>query len=338
MDAQAHLLSLGWAGPGHALDSYKQKGKRGLAYNPSAGSSIPTFANGLVKPILASQKKNNFGIGKKAHEPAKGNEWWLKGFETALSNMKKGETSETATPEIPGESGRGSGAGSGYMGKHEGLYGFFVKGTQMEGTMLQDDTEDVPNPLNVARSKTGKKRKSDTFDGSGDSRSETARPSESIEFRKKSKSKDGTKDFEQVSDFLALRDKEEKRRQRGAKPGALEEFQQMGQFLEIRSKKTNKTERHADFSTARMEIDLDKPELEEARQRLRKAEKVARNAQTSRGSSDKENTWTTLTSKTATEPSGGEGGIDETLAARAARRAERKGRKAVERQGKQSRP
>ena len=68
MNAEAHLISLGWAGPGNALNSHikAHKGRGGL---------------GLTKPLLVSQKKNTFGIGKKVHEPASGNDWWLKGFE-----------------------------------------------------------------------------------------------------------------------------------------------------------------------------------------------------------------------------------------------------------------
>lgn len=137
MDAHAHLLSLGWAGPGHSLDSRPQlqhKGRRGLAYDPSNNNSNSNSNNngrGLVKPLLVSQKKNSFGVGKRTHEPAAGNEWWLKGFENALSNIGKnnssGATSGTATPESPSTAVDG--------GKHSGLYGFFVKGQQMEGTI-----------------------------------------------------------------------------------------------------------------------------------------------------------------------------------------------------------
>ena len=73
MDAHAHLLSLGWAGPGHSLDSrplLQHKGRHGLAYEPSQRKST---GRGLVKPLLVSQKKNGFGVGKKAYEPAAGN-------------------------------------------------------------------------------------------------------------------------------------------------------------------------------------------------------------------------------------------------------------------------
>src|SRR5271170_6521479 len=125
MDAQAHLLSLGWAGPGHSLDSRPHKGRRGLAYDPN---QVHNTGNGLIKPLLVSQKKNTFGIGKKAHEPAAGNEWWLKGFEVALGNIGKSDgerTSGTATPLDT----------SGYRGKHAGLYQFFVRGGEIEGTI-----------------------------------------------------------------------------------------------------------------------------------------------------------------------------------------------------------
>src|SRR5882757_935536 len=146
MDAHAHLLSLGWAGPGHSLDSkpYQQKGHRGLAYDPA---KVGNNGNGLVKPLSISQRKGRFGIGKKAHEPQAGNEWWLKGFENALGNIGKSESersSGTATPVVNDYTG----------GKHGGLYSFFVKGQEMEGTIGK--LEEIK--------RSSKKRKSDMFD------------------------------------------------------------------------------------------------------------------------------------------------------------------------------
>lgn len=123
MNASALLTSQGWLGPGHALDSrltdygaqkYKQKGHRGLCDSTTEG-------NGLVKPLLISQRGNaRHGIGRKSHEPASGNEWWLKGFASALANVGKEEGERSYVPKDL---------------KHTGLYGYFVAGKVMEGTM-----------------------------------------------------------------------------------------------------------------------------------------------------------------------------------------------------------
>jgi nucleolar protein TMA23 len=255
MDAHAHLLSLGWAGPGHSLDSRPHKGRRGLAYDPKQAQNT---GNGLIKPLLISQKKNTFGIGKKAHEPAAGNEWWLKGFETALSNVGKSEserTSGTATPEL-------SRPVNGVTGKHVGLYGFFVK--------RKSDALDSHVEL------------SDSSDGG--ERSTETRP------RKKRKSKEGTEDFEQVGAFLQARDKDEKRRQRKQKADALEEFQQVGEFFEARSSRRKLS------PTASPHIDTSKPiedvtaqgaeDTEQERRRRRKERNAAKAAKALRAASD----------------------------------------------------
>jgi nucleolar protein TMA23 len=278
MDAHAHLLSLGWAGPGHSLDSRPHKGRRGLAYDPKQAQNT---GNGLIKPLLISQKKNTFGIGKKAHEPAAGNEWWLKGFETALSNVGKSEserTSGTATPEL-------SRPVNGVTGKHVGLYGFFVKGGEMEGTIGLEAGEEYA-------STTRKKRKSDALDShvelsdssDGGERSTETRP------RKKRKSKEGTEDFEQVGAFLQARDKDEKRRQRKQKADALEEFQQVGEFFEARSSRRKLS------PTASPHIDTSKPiedvtaqgaeDTEQERRRRRKERNAAKAAKALRAASD----------------------------------------------------
>jgi hypothetical protein len=219
MDAHAHLLSLGWAGPGHALDSrpskgYKQTGKRGLDYNPKQATNTGV---GLVKPLMISQRRERFGIGKKdpKHEPAAGNEWWLKGFETALGNIGKSESerSGTATPVM----GQGNGNGNGQ--KHAGLYAFFVKGQQMEGTIGEELL------------RRGRKRKSDQISSS---------TSDDEEQEENEKPKDGTDAFAQAAAFMNVRDRDEKRRRKADKAGALEEFQQVTQFFEARSERKEK--------------------------------------------------------------------------------------------------
>lgn len=258
MDAHAHLLSLGWAGPGHALDSrpnkaYKQQGKQGLDYSPK---QVTNTGVGLVKPLMISQRKDRLGIGRKdpKHEPAAGNEWWLKGFETALGNIGKSESerSGTATPIQALVN----------VQRHEGLYGFFVKGQQMEGTIGEELL------------RRSRKRKSDQMSNSTseDDHEGTAMP------------KDETEDFAQAAAFMAVRDKDEKRRRRAEKAGALEEFQQATQFFEARSskKKKRKSQEEVEKTESPDLVDMSGPESEETkearrdRRRKRKEQKAAR--------------------------------------------------------------
>ena len=201
MDAQAHLLSLGWAGPGHPLhpSAYKQKGRSGLAFDPTAAKttfSQKTYpSNGLIKPLLVSQKQGNLGVGRRAHEPQAGNEWWLKGFERALGDVGKSESersSGTATPvTIPANSG-----------KFGALYTFFVKGGEMEGTIEEME-------------KRGKKRKSDVLDEE--------------------------KEFADVAAFIAVRDKDEKRSKRRVKESVEDQFKAVEAFMELRDGKPKRS-------------------------------------------------------------------------------------------------
>lgn len=322
MDAHAHLLSLGWAGPGHSLDSRPHKGRRGLAYDPK---QVHNTGSGLIKPLLISQKKNTLGIGKKAHEPAAGNEWWLKGFETALSNVGKSEserTSGTATPEL----GRPA---NGYVGRHMGLYGFFVKGGDMEGTIGLDG----PKEFTLTRRK---KRKSDGLDskeGSPNSSDGEKRPTEP---RRKRKSKEGTEEFEQVGAFLQARDKDEKRRRRKQKADALEEFQQVGEFFEARSsrrKASTSANPHIDTSKSAedvtAEVSDDGGEERRRRRKERKAAKMAK-ALEMQATSDAEIAPTPTTTN-AEDDQRKEENADDAPIEKAARKTEKKRRKKLER-------
>ena len=269
MDAHAHLLSLGWAGPGHSLDSKPQRGRRGLAYDPKTVTSANT-GNGLVTPLLISQKRNTFGVGKKAHEPAAGNEWWLKGLEAALSNIGKSgseRTSGAATPNPGGSKTR-------FGGKQEGLYGFFVKGQEMVGTI---DT----SKIDAEQRGTKTKRKSDALEEN------ISEPSDQEDQKRKqppkSKSTDDVAEFEQVGAFIGTRDRDEKRRRRKSRAIELVEFQQVGEFFQVAADMKRKT--HG----AEAQVNLIQPlsgtapsageeVSKEERRRQRKAEKAAKRA------------------------------------------------------------
>ena len=281
MDAHAHLLSLGWAGPGHSLDSHPHKGRHGLAYDPR---HVQSNGNGLVKPLLISQKKNTLGVGRKAHEPAAGNEWWLKGFEIALSNIGKSEserTSGTATPELGAKR---------HEGKHAGLYGFFVSGGEMEGTIKKD----VKGGERVRRRK---KRKSDVLEGRDSHESHTdsdattlgrdSSPADQNFVEAKSwktrNSKDGTVDFENVAKFLEVRDRDEKRRRRKERANAIEEFEQFGAFFEARVDRKDRSNPDSEdaVSTGPVEVENRAVMTAEERRQRRKKRKAARKAKAS---------------------------------------------------------
>ncbi|KAI1610165.1 hypothetical protein EDD37DRAFT_615922 [Exophiala viscosa] len=284
MDAHAHLLSLGWAGPGHSLDSqpYKQKGHRGLAYDPA---KVGNNGVGLVKPLLVSQRKGRLGIGKKAHEPQAGNEWWLKGFESALGNIGKTESersSGTSTPVVHEYTTR----------KHSGLYTFFIKGQQMEGTLGKLEE--------LKRSST--KRKSDVFE-----------TDDGVSSKKKKQKTDPATEFETVGEYIALRDKDEKRRDRTEKPSPVEEFKQVSEYLEARSdkkkRKRNSEVQDAETSTPVIE-DQHGETKEQRRERRRKRKEEKERQRQEEGGQVADSTET------------------EDAAVKAARRAERKKRKA----------
>jgi nucleolar protein TMA23 len=320
MDAHAHLLSLGWAGPGHSLDSRPHKGRRGLAYDPNQAQNN---GNGLIKPLLISQKKNTFGIGKQAHEPAAGNQWWLKGFETALSNVGKSEserTSGTATPEL----GRST---NGYIGKHVGLYRFFVKGGEMEGTIGLDAREEKT-------SKMWKKRKSDALDTHGESSASSEGEERATERRTRNKrqSEEGTEEFEQIGVFLQARDKDEKRRRRKQKADALVEFRQASEFFEARSARRKASPSgcaHIDTSKT-VDSKAEITEDTEDRRRRRRERKAAKAANAMHAASDGENASGPAIANFEDDQRL-EKKVDDTSIARAARKSKKKRRKELER-------
>ena len=216
MDTQSYLMSLGWAGPGHPLhpDAYKHKGHRGLAYNPKDAQ----LANGLIKPLLASKKDNTLGLGRRAHEPQKGNDWWLKGFERALGDVGKSESERSSGVSTPVNF---------YEGKHTGLYNYFKKGEMIEGTIGKDGKV------------RGRKRKSDAF-SSDDEQSQST------------KENAGTQ-FEQMAAFLVVRDKDEKRLPRSVKSTPQEDFESAKEFFGARDR--DKKRRQSPEKTSNSDIE-----------------------------------------------------------------------------------
>lgn len=283
MNASALLTSQGWLGPGHALDTrltdygaqtYKQKGHRGLAYDPQAqNSSTQTSGiatgNGLVRPLLISQRHGlKHGIGKKVHEPASGNEWWLKGFASALANVGKSE-SERSSAVSSGTSTPRTGTTNGYVGKHSGLYNYFTSGTVMKGTIESSEQQD-PETTNSR----GKKRKSDVLEESNDTT--TADPLAVSPVKRPQ----NAKELESSIPYLTERDRSRKKAGKHAKSSDIEAFALVGEFLGVTKdipKTSNKTNGYHDEDETR-DPDLQEPteetkEERRARRRRRKEER-----------------------------------------------------------------
>ena len=127
MNAQAHLVAQGWAGPGHSLPS-------------SSGS-------GLSRPLLVAQKQNNLGVGKKKFDLA--DQWWLRAFDDSLKGIKSTVDAKTESrngeaeirvvqTRIGGELDIVQRGGGKWAGR-ESLYGRFVKGEILGGTFEERD-------------------------------------------------------------------------------------------------------------------------------------------------------------------------------------------------------
>lgn len=298
MNASALLTSQGWLGPGHALDTrltdygaqtYKQKGHRGLAYDPSAqNSSTQTSGiatgNGLVRPLLISQRHGlKHGIGKKAHEPASGNEWWLKGFASALANVGKSE-SERSSAVSSGTSTPRHGPTNGYVGKHSGLYNYFTSGTVMKGTIESAEQQELERKKQeqyetsseTSKSKRGKKRKSDVLDEESNDITKAANPLAVSPVKRPQTAKD----LESSIPYLTERDKSRKKAHKHAKSSDIEAFALVGEFLGVSketSKNNNKTNGyHGEDGTKDTDVQDTREETKEerrARRRRRKEEK-----------------------------------------------------------------
>ena len=125
MDTTAYLTRHGWLGDGHSL-------------HPSG--------NGIKKPLLVSQKTNVLGIGKKQHD-AQADQWWARAFDATLKDLNVG---------VDGAIGKVEKATFGAGAKQlqtvrrigakwaagGGLYGAFVRGQRLEGTITPEITEE----------------------------------------------------------------------------------------------------------------------------------------------------------------------------------------------------
>ena len=103
MDASGYLKKHGWQGSGHSLDG---------------------TGRGLKKPLLVSKKVDVLGVGLNKHA-AVSDQWWLRAYDQGLATLGTGKESALAQAQKHGIN-RG------------GLYGRFVKGEGVPGTLGQD--------------------------------------------------------------------------------------------------------------------------------------------------------------------------------------------------------
>ncbi|KAJ4358094.1 uncharacterized protein N0V89_002673 [Didymosphaeria variabile] len=87
-----------------------------------AGFSLDTSDRGIKKPLLISHKQDQLGLGKKKASHTTDDQWWMRAFDESLQNLGTGQTSTLSQIQEKGIN-RG------------GLYGFFVKGEGLIGTI-----------------------------------------------------------------------------------------------------------------------------------------------------------------------------------------------------------
>ncbi|KAF2858073.1 hypothetical protein K470DRAFT_193500, partial [Piedraia hortae CBS 480.64] len=100
MDAAAYLTRHGWRGKGHSLDHSNR---------------------GLTKPLMISRKVDVLGVGINKHA-AVSDQWWMRAFDESLKSFGTGK--ESMLSQV-----------SKYGHNRGGLYGRFVKGEGLKGTI-----------------------------------------------------------------------------------------------------------------------------------------------------------------------------------------------------------
>jgi nucleolar protein TMA23 len=120
MNAEAYLRKQGWQGSGHSLDGE---------------------GRGIKKPLLIAHKQDQLGLGKKKAAYTTDDQWWMRAFDDSLKNIGSGQESTLSQIQKKGIN-RG------------GLYGFFVKGESIAGTLGDSDSSAAPTDASAAPSGT----------------------------------------------------------------------------------------------------------------------------------------------------------------------------------------
>ena len=120
MDTTAYLTRQGWLGAGHSLQP---------------------DGRGIKKPLLVSQKSNVLGLGRKQHD-SHADQWWARAFDSSLRDLAVDTDRAGGAHRVAIE---GSGAlemvqhGGGKLVGKAGLYGSFVRGEGLSGTLTPED-------------------------------------------------------------------------------------------------------------------------------------------------------------------------------------------------------
>lgn len=196
----------------------------------------------------------------------------------------------------------------------------------MQGTM--DDEKQTKDDGR----RRGKKRKSDCIDGDNeDTSTELNEQPELDKVSKKKPSKsDPAKAFQEIEQFMTVKEKDRRKNIREARPDPVTEFEQMSTFFGTTSEKAKIKKRRSDVQAASpSEAETSSPELKEERKALRRAEKAARKLEKA-AKLEKQNKWTALVDHAQVTRDrvneDGSSGLDE--------EAERRKRKALKKQRK----
>ncbi|KAI7233098.1 hypothetical protein KC330_g5562 [Hortaea werneckii] len=231
MDSAGYLKRHGWRGDGHSLDKTDR---------------------GIKKPLLVSKKVDVLGVGLNKHA-AVSDQWWLRAFDQGLKDFGTGKESTLANVQKHGVN-RG------------GLYGRFVKGEGMKGTIGTEEpktVDDMGSNGDVAalpKTPTGKVEGVQVAgDESGKKRKRVGKANEQSAKRKRSSADDG--DREKGDKY------EREKAKRKAKAAGKESSSETKE--ERRARKEKRRAEKEDSTTAKSVRQDEKAE----RKRLRRAEK-----------------------------------------------------------------
>ncbi|KAI6812095.1 hypothetical protein KC340_g17079 [Hortaea werneckii] len=231
MDSAGYLKRHGWRGDGHSLDKTDR---------------------GIKKPLLVSKKVDVLGVGLNKHA-AVSDQWWLRAFDQGLKDFGTGKESTLANVQKHGVN-RG------------GLYGRFVKGEGMKGTIGTEEpktVDDMGSNGDVAalpKTPTGKiEGVQAAGDGSGKKRKREGKADEQSAKRKRSSADDG--DGKKGDKY------ERKKAKREAKAAGKESSSETKE--ERRARKEKRSAEKEDSTTAKNARQDEKAE----RKRWRRAEK-----------------------------------------------------------------
>ncbi|KAI9848278.1 MAG: hypothetical protein M1837_000542 [Sclerophora amabilis] len=156
MNTSAYLTRQGWLGAGYSLHGSK-------------GDSRGVGARGLSKPILVSQKLNRLGVGKKKHDLS--DQWWMRAFDRSLTELdvdgvrasavqkqeEEGKDGDNAANPTRDSRERGPVVPGGIGARDGGLYGRFVRGKGLVGTIGEKGENLQPKELHKMGTKKRKR-------------------------------------------------------------------------------------------------------------------------------------------------------------------------------------